>query len=162
MSETRASVRARSVDVRGGKREIADVLEESRERHNQPVVTLRVERHAMAAAADAPRMPPRAGWTEVVVALPLPMGIGFDRYNVVSELDPAGSAARDGRVRVGDCATHVNGVEVCAPSTHRTAHTQRRRSPLKATGLWPAPPPPPHSTPPHSVSPLHSFAASHT
>ena len=88
MSETRASVRARSVDVRGGKREIADVLEESRERHNQPVVTLRVERHAMAAAADAPRMPPRAGWTEVVVALPLPMGIGFDRYNASLQPPP--------------------------------------------------------------------------
>ena len=44
---------AYKVHVRGGKREIADVLEESRERHNQPVVTLRVERHAMAAAADA-------------------------------------------------------------------------------------------------------------
>lgn len=101
------------VDVRGGRRAMVDALEESRARHNQPVVTLRVEH-----AQGEPHRPPlRPGWLELVVALTLPMGIGFDCLNVVAELEPGGSAYKDG-VRVGDRATHVNGVLVldgCRP-----------------------------------------------
>ena len=41
------------VDVRGGRRAMVDALEESRARHNQPVVTLRVEH-----AHGEPHRPP--------------------------------------------------------------------------------------------------------
>ena len=49
---------------------------------------------------------------QLEVTLPLPLGLGFNAQNVVSEVLKGGSAAADGRVRVGDRVTHVDNVEV--------------------------------------------------
>ena len=62
--------------------------------------------------AKSPARPASAAYTSYRVELPTPMGIGLDAKNLVVELKPAGSAAIDGKVRVGDVLSAVDGVEV--------------------------------------------------